>query len=201
MQKTLGALTSNISAACVGGGVFVLSLFLLQLGIPLSCFVGICGYIVTGIWIFPSQSSLSAGWHKESLNSVLKDGERKLTRMRKFPYQIQNYDVRKKIDRICDVAEKIFETVKKNPDDVRTAQQFSSYYLDSTIRIISKYIELSEHKAYSAEVLSSLERVELMLDSVQAAFEKQLSNLLRDDMLDLDTEIAVLEETIEMEGA
>lgn len=200
MLKTLMQLTSNIPAALVGGSVFAFSLVVLQSGVFLAFFVGLSGYVVAGVWIFPSREVQIIRTHKESLHSVLKDGERKLTQMRSFSYKITNYDVRKKIVYICDVAEKIFETVKKNPEDVRTGQQFSSYYLDPTIKILRKYVELSEHKAYSAEVQSRLDHVETVLERVQSAFEKQLSNLLRNEMLDLDTEIALLEETIEIEG-
>lgn len=200
MLKTFIQLASNIPAALVGGGIFIVSLFVLQLSIFLACGVSITAYFIAGLFIFPSPQAGFSGVQKEKLGAVLKEGERKLTLMRAFPYKIQNHVVRKKITYICDVAEKIFETVKKNPEDVRTAQQFLSYYLDSTIKIISKYIELSEHKAYSVDVQSTLENVEAILDNVQAAFEKQLSNLLRNDVLDLDTEIALLEETIEIEG-
>ncbi len=201
MLKTLLQLASNILAALIGGGVFLISLFGLQLGVSLSFIVGLCGHIVAGIWIFPSPNVLIVREPGEALNSVLKNGGRKLTQMRSFPYKITNYELRKKILHICDVAEKIFETVKKNPEDVRTGQLFSSYYLDPTIKILSKYVELSKHKDYSAEVQSRLEHVEAVLDSVQVAFEKQFSNLLRNEMLDLDTEIALLEETIEIEGS
>lgn len=200
MLRTLLLLASNIPAALVGGGMFLFSLFVLRLGGVLSFFVGLCGYVVTGIWIFPSGDIRIAGERREILNVVLKDGERKLAQMRTFPHKFRNYDVRRKIVRICDVAEKIFETVKKNPEDVKTAQHFSLYYLDSTINILNKYVELSEHKAYSAEVQNALKQVESVLDKVQAAFERQLSNLLKNHMLDLDSEIAVLEETIEIEG-
>lgn len=200
MLKTLMQLAANIPAAFVGGGAFLISLFGLQLGVALSFVVGISGYIVAGIWIFPSSRIPVEPDRKGMLNSVLKSGERKLTRMRSFPYQITHYEVRRKITYICEVAEKIFEIVKKNPEDVKTVQVFSSYYLEPTLRILSKYVELSEHKNYSAELQDTLAHVESVLDSVQAAFEKQLSNLLRNEMLDLDMEIALLEETIEIEG-
>ena len=46
----------------------------------------------------------------------------------------------------------------------------------------------------------SLAKAERMLDDIQRAFEKQLSALLWDDVLDLDTELSVLEENIELEN-
>jgi len=39
-----------------------------------------------------------------------------------------------------------------------------------------------------------------MLDSIHAVFEKQLAGLMQDDILDLDTELTLLQNTLKMEG-
>ncbi len=200
MIRTLLQLAANIPAALVGGALFTFSLLVLQIGGFMSFVVGVCGYVVAGIWIFPAGDLRAAGERKESVTSVVKDGERKLAKMRTFPPKIKTYDMRKKIVRICDAAERIFETVKNNPDDVKTVQHFSLYYLDSTLNILTTYVELSENQDYSEDIQIALQRVETALDTVQAAFERQLAHLLNHHILDLDSEIAVLEETIEIEG-
>ncbi len=64
MLRTLLQLASNIPAALVGGGAFLFSLFVLQLGGAMSLFVGLCGYVVAGIWIFPS-GDLQIDWKRK----------------------------------------------------------------------------------------------------------------------------------------
>lgn len=199
MMKSLMLLASNIPAALIGGGVFLLSLFLLGLSAPLAIGVGVAGYLVGGLLIFPAQSARDKQ-RKQLLQSVLKDGEQQLSQIRSLRKEIKKPQMRQKIQNLADVGRNILEAVKKNPEQVRSAQQFSEYYLGTTITILSKYIELSEHRAHSADVEMSLAKAERMLDDIYRAFEKQLSALLRDDMLDLDTELSVLEETIELEN-
>jgi len=199
MINTLMQLASNIPAALIGGGVFLLSLFALGLSAPLAIGVGVAGYLVSGLLIFPAQSARDKQ-RKELLQNVLKDGERKLNQIRSLRKEIKEPQMRQKIHNLVEVGSNILEAVKKNPEYVRSAQQFSEYYLGTTITIISKYIELSQHRAHSSDVQMALAKAERMLDDIYRAFEKQLSALLRDDVLDLDTELSVLEETIELEN-
>ncbi|MBD3306869.1 hypothetical protein GF339_10610 [candidate division KSB3 bacterium] len=168
------------------------------MSLPIALVTGVGGYLVSGFLIFPAKPALEQQ-QQDLLHRVLKDGDRQLAQIRALREEIPNRHMRQKITSICRIAEKIFDTVKKNPEDVRSAQQFSAYYLETTLKIISRYRELSEHKAYSAEVQTALTKVEKMIDDVQGMFERQLSRLLRDDVLDLDTELTVLEETIELD--
>jgi hypothetical protein len=199
MIKKLLLLASNIPAALSGGGIFLLLLFVFKLGAPLAIFIGISGYVITGLLIFPATPAIEKQ-RQEMLGGVLKEGKNKLTQIRTLSKQIKTPQMSQKINSLCEVGENIFEAVRKKSEHVRSAQQFSNYYLDTTIKIIKKYLELSEHRAYSDDVQLALAKVERMLDDVQGAFEKQLSSLLRDEVLDLDTELAVLEETIEIEN-
>ena len=61
-------------------------------------------------------------------------------------------------------------------------------------------MELSARKDKTKEIDDSLKRVEAMLDSIKDTYSKQLHNLLEDDLLDLNTEISVLEKTMKFEG-
>ncbi|MBD3305061.1 hypothetical protein GF339_01790 [candidate division KSB3 bacterium] len=201
MLRAILLLASNIPAALLSGAIFVFALFVMQFETGLACLVALCSYVIAGVWIFPSANILVTEKRpKSTFNAVLKETDRKVKHLRTLPYKIQNPDVRKQISNIYEIAAKIVTAMKQYPEDAVTARQFASYYLDSTIRIIEQYIALSEHTPYSAEVLRSVERVEATFDTIQAAFEKQLANLLRNEMLDLDTEIAVLEETLDLEG-
>jgi 5-bromo-4-chloroindolyl phosphate hydrolysis protein len=199
-KKTLKNLLSNLYSALIGGGVFVVTYFLLQLGFIVSLVFTVAGYAAAIFLVFPSKKEEKAAELEDMLRSVLKEGEDKLKLMRSLAYKVKSNTMRLKIDEMCNIGHQIFETVKKKPRDVRSVQQFSSYYLDTTIKIIKKYIELSAHTSYSAEIERAVKKVESTLGNAQLAFQKQLENLVRDDVLDLDTEMSVLEETLELEG-
>ncbi|NLG65713.1 MAG: hypothetical protein GX537_08935, partial [Actinobacteria bacterium] len=52
----------------------------------------------------------------------------------------------------------------------------------------------------SAEVEETLARAEASLQSIQRSFDQQLGALLQRDVIDLDSEIALLEKTVEMDS-
>jgi 5-bromo-4-chloroindolyl phosphate hydrolysis protein len=198
MLKAVLQLASNIPAAVVGGGVFAVTLLALNLSIPLALGVGVGAYVVSGLLIFPSQSPEQKR-QQAILKTVLNDGARKLTGIRELNKKIKKPEVRRMLETICTVGDNILAAVRKNPETARSAQQFTDYYLDATIKIVQRYIELTGHTTASAEIQASVTKVEQMLGQVQGSFEKQLAHILKDKMLDLDTELSILQETIEID--
>jgi 5-bromo-4-chloroindolyl phosphate hydrolysis protein len=199
MLKSFLQLASNIPAALVGGGVFVVTLLVLNLGIPLAIGISVVAYVVTGLLIFPAKTALEQRT-QDSLKEVLKEGEHKLATLRGLRKQIKKPGAKKQLETICTVGDNILEAVRKNPETAVSAKQFSGYYLDSTIKIVQRYVELTEHTGYSDDVQQAVIKVEGMLAQVQKTFEQQLAHILRDKMLDLNTELAVLQETIDIDN-
>ena len=202
MLKTLTALAANIPAALVGGLVFVLALFALNLGVGLSLMVALCAYVIAGTWIFPltprsipQPPEIKVSQPKPAVN-LFQESEYQLSRMQALIAQIRKRTVRDKARQIHETADQILEAIQRDPGDARTSQQFASYYLDPTNSILAKYLEISDRSDDFGESHGLAERIELILDNVHAAFEKQHANVLNDGMLYLDLEIAALEETI-----
>ena len=198
MLKRLMALPSNIPAALTGGGLFLLALFALNLEIPIAVALSAAGYFVAGMLIFPGTPGMDVN-QKRLLGVVLKEGAQKLADMKRLQREVKAPQVRQHISQLCTIAANIFDALKKNPQHVKSVQQFSIYYLDSTIKIINKYLHLSEHQAYSADVQASLAKVERTLADIHLAYEKQLAGVLHDVVVDLDAELSVLQETLEIE--
>ena len=95
----------------------------------------------------------------------------------------------------------------KSPRGAGFAVRITSYNVcytkllrDSTITILEKYEKLTANPVRDDKIKTSIARVEAMLDTIDKAFEKQLANLLSNDVMDLDAELALLESTINMEG-
>lgn len=130
------------------------------------------------------------------LEASLAEGRRKLNQIRALGRNIKN----ERLERVCKTIEKILAEIRRDPADLKRARQFLSYYLDSTINILEKYEKLSAQDIGDPAIRASLSRVESMIDTINLAFEKQLSHLLSNDVMDLDTELSLLEKTIQMEG-
>ncbi|HOP62149.1 MAG TPA: 5-bromo-4-chloroindolyl phosphate hydrolysis family protein [Spirochaetota bacterium] len=134
------------------------------------------------------------------VEKAVKEGGERLRNIRSQTRLIPDNNIASKIQEICKTGLDIFDYLQNNPDDLKKAKQFINYYLDTTEKIVSKYVELISKKEKNSEIEQSIANVEGVLDSIKETYSKQLHNLLEDDLLDLNTEIKVLEKTIKLEG-
>jgi 5-bromo-4-chloroindolyl phosphate hydrolysis protein len=192
-----------IGAGLIAAAVFAVLLFLTW-NVPVA-FAGAGAGLIAGMLIHkPSNKDdmrLSlTGITPEMVAEAIRDGRLQIAELRSVGQRVSNPLVQFKVKQIADVADKIIDDIRKDPGDLKAARPFLNYYLDSTVKILERYAELSAKKILDKDVQLSLKRVEGLLDSIRLAFHKQLAKLLENDMLDLDTEMSVLEKTIQLEG-
>jgi 5-bromo-4-chloroindolyl phosphate hydrolysis protein len=137
---------------------------------------------------------------KEYHETTVKEGYEKLSKLRALVIKIDNKSVKEKADAVCGMIEKILETVKRDPKDLKPARSFFNYYLDTTMNILLQYNEIFRQNIRSEETEEVIEKVKSVLGKLEQALEQQRKQLLENNILTLDTELAVLERTIEMEG-
>lgn len=198
-------MSGDILSGLIGGATFLIFLFLLGQNIIISIAVGVIAFI-GGMFLFGSKLKKNqmefSGLDMDSqlVASVIKEGEERLKKIRQLSFKINDRRTKEKVDKIIDVTERIFDDIKKDPKDAKPAKKFLTYYLDSTVNILEKYIDISSKRLSSPEINATLTKVETILDTIVEAFEKLLEKLLENDIIDLDTEISVLESTIKSEG-
>lgn len=134
------------------------------------------------------------------LKETMAIGKDRIAEIDKLLEKIKDPSVREKVLEIREYVVKIFENFKNDPEDIKISRQFLSYYLDTTIKIIRKYIDLSSQKVISVELKESLQRVDSILSQIIEAFAKHHDKLIQNDIMDLDAEITVMEKTMKMEG-
>jgi 5-bromo-4-chloroindolyl phosphate hydrolysis protein len=189
----------------VGGGGFLLLFF--PVGLPLvpSLLMGLAGFGGTYLLIYAFrphprlQFDAGEGITPQLVETTMKEGEEKVRALSDCAAGIADPAVRNKIAGIIDVIKRIFANFEKDPREIRQAKQFLSYYLDTSIKIVRKYRDLSAQKVQSPDIAATLTKAEGMLDSIRRAFEKQQARLLQNDAMDLDTEIQTLEKTFNAE--
>ena len=203
MGKSTITATSGILAGFVGGGIFLV--FWLLVGVPLipSLLIGAAAY-GAGLLVFRRQPRAIAvdtgGAPREIRETALREGEERVAVLKGLSARISATSVRRTCDEVVSSAQRILEDLKKNPKDIRTARQFLSYYLDATVKIVARYVELAGKNLDDASIKDSLARAESMLQMISGAFEKQHARLLEDDVMDLDAEMTLLKQTLSMEG-
>jgi 5-bromo-4-chloroindolyl phosphate hydrolysis protein len=196
----------QILSGILGGVGFMAFYLALHASLPVAG-IAAAGAYGAGILIFSKRKkraeldiSETGGLDKEGVDQVIKEGRQKVDRLKSLAQATTAPESRKKVEGLAILAQKIIDDLKEQPGDIKRARQFLNYYLDTTIRILERYTEISGKNVQSAEAAASLQKVESMLDSIHAVFEKQLAGLMQDDILDLDTELTLLQNTLKMEG-
>jgi 5-bromo-4-chloroindolyl phosphate hydrolysis protein len=196
---------AGIFSGIVGGGFFFVFFFLIQMSLAMSIVLGLAGLggAYTFIYAFRPKNriefNMGGGVTPELITATLKEGNEKMRILGEYAQKVSDPKVSGKINQIIEVIRRIFENFKQDPNDIKYAKQFLSYYLDTSIRIVKKYIDLSSQNVQSPEIAATLAKAVNMLDSIEKAFEKQQARLLRDDAMDLDVEIETLERTFSSE--
>lgn len=195
----------SILAGVTGGLVFMVLFFITEAGLWVSLGAGLAGLVAGNLIFRPGKQRgpgelLADGVSKADYELAIREARAKHRILTNEAFKITNMQARKKVDQVADVIQRILDDLKTDPSDFRQARQFLDYYLDATVKIVQRYVELYGKGGNDPAIQESLRRVEDTLDTIRAAFEKQLALLLENDKLDLDTELTVLRRTIELEG-
>ena len=134
------------------------------------------------------------------LDKMLKDGRMAIAEMKRLDDNIADPGISADIVRLEQVSEKIFETVKADPQKLPKIRKFMDYYLPTTLKLLNAYDRMSATGISGENIDGTLAKVEGMMRSIVAAFEKQLDSLYGDDALDISTDITVLETMMAREG-
>jgi len=140
------------------------------------------------------------GITRGDLRRIVREGKEQVGRIEEIGLKIMNHNLRVEILEICTVAGDIFDNFLKDPKDIKESRRFLIYYLDTTERIVSKYYELSRMTYLSDEAKNTLKNVESTLTLIKDSFRSHLKKLTENDVLDLEAEVKVLQNTIKREG-
>ena len=89
------------------------------------------------------------------------------------------------------------------PDNTKRISQLSDffdYYMPTTIKILNSYRRIESQGLTGENATETKKRVEETLPLIKKAFAKELDNLFSDEMMDITTDIDVLESMLSKDG-
>jgi len=193
---------TTILGGILGAATFVIFFILVQSGILIAIIAASAAFIA-GMLLENEPKAMTVkldGMDAQSLEAVLVQAEAKLAQFESLVNRIESKTIQAKAMQIAALEHKILEDIESDPKDLKPARGFLTYYQDAAINIIRKYLQIMERGGSVSDIQTSVAKVEPILETIKAAFEKQLARLLENDVLDLDIEISVLEKTLKMEG-
>ncbi len=98
-----------------------------------------------------------------------------------------------KLDRMEEIAGKIFKEVEAHPEKQKQVSTFFDYYLPTTLKLLGTYTEFEEAGIEGENLRQAKARIESIMDTLLENFEKQLDELYRSEAMDVDADIRVME--------
>ena len=136
----------------------------------------------------------------ESVDQLVRHGQEMIAQIRDENSQIPDPVLSKKIDELESISNQIFLTVTDKPEKAPQIRRFMDYYLPTVLKMLTNYRKLGEREVTGENAEKTKKSVEGAMDIVLEAFTKQHDQLYQRDMLDVTTDISVLETLMKQDG-
>lgn len=136
----------------------------------------------------------------EQVDRIVRRGQDMIEQIKVENDLIPDPELSRKIDEIESVSNKIFRTVIEQPGKAPQIRRFMDYYLPTTLKMLSGYRKMDERRLQGVEAVAVKQKIETALDVVVGAFRKQLNTLYQNDILDISTDIDVLETMLKQDS-
>lgn len=131
---------------------------------------------------------------------LMQEAERDMRSIEHLLPQVQDAGVRADVQGLEKTGRQILDYLTQHPDRIESAHRFADYYLDLAQKLVSKYVELQRSAGGGSQVDEVLSQTRDALGLLNGAFRKQLERLMEGDLMEVETDIRVLRETLRMEG-
>ena len=145
----------------------------------------------------PAELPLSGD---DQADAMIAKGQALLEQIRKENDAIPDETLSGQMDEMERLCVQIFRTVAEKPEKAPQIRKFMDYYLPTTLKMIVSYRTMSERGVSVSDMDEARSTVIRGVGMVLSACQKQLDHLYQDDMLDVSTDIDVLEQMLKRDG-
>lgn len=131
---------------------------------------------------------------------TLKEAKEKNVQISHMIPKIEDTNMKQNIKQINESVTKIINTIEKNPDKFSKMNTFFEYYLPRTLTILTKYDEIENQALTTEESKKFMKQTQNMIEKINQAFKKQLSNLYQADIVDTGAEMKVFDSMLKADG-
>lgn len=134
------------------------------------------------------------------VDALLQRGRETIAEIRQENQKIPDTGLTEKLNKLENLCAEIFRAVYDQPAKASQIRKFMDYYLPTTLKMVKAYRTLGERNVSGAEAVQARKRIDDALGIVLKGCQKLLDNLYRDDVLDITTDIDVLEQMLKRDG-
>ena len=133
-------------------------------------------------------------------DQVITSGLEMLATIRRENAAIPDQELTELMDDLSVKCEQIFRTVSEALSKAPQVRKFMNYYLPTTLKMLANYRTMQQRGVSYGEMKQARETTVRGLTLVLTACQKQIDNMHRENMLDISTDIDVLEQMLKRDG-
>lgn len=194
---------AGIGAGLLAGAVFLILLFGLRWSIWIDIILAGGSYVGLALLLKPVRRIGTVSFDMlpdgEEMEKYLSDAREDHDVIEKALWKISNRIIKEEAEKLNQTAGTIISYLEEHPDKIKLARQFIDYYQDTAASILKRYVELEDTNLNTSDVMKLKEDTLKSLQTLNVAFDRQFQKLLRNEMMDMDAQMRLLEQTVKME--
>ncbi len=136
----------------------------------------------------------------EAADAVITKGLEMLKTIKKENEAIPDETLSRQMDTLYEKCEQIFRTVSEAPSKASQVRKFMNYYLPTTLKMLANYRTMQQRGVSYQEMGQARDTTVRGMNMILTACQKQIDNLHKENMLDISTDIDVLEQMLKRDG-
>jgi len=137
--------------------------------------------------------------NQEADNVILR-GQEMLNTIHDENIAIPDETLTAQMNTLSDKCQQIFRTVSAEPSKAPQVRKFMNYYLPTTLKVLANYRTMLERGVSYSEMGQARESAVRCMNMVLTACQKQIDALHKENMLDISTDIDVMEQMLKRDG-
>ena len=133
-------------------------------------------------------------------DQVITQGQEMLATIKRENAAIPDSELTDLMNHLSIRCEQIFRTVSETPSKAPQVRKFMNYYLPTTLKMLANYRMMEQRGVSYGELNQARDTTVRGMNLILTACQKQIDNLHRDNLLDLSTDIDVLEQMLKRDG-
>lgn len=136
----------------------------------------------------------------QQADNVILKGQEMLNTIREENILITDETLSAQMDTLSDKCQTIFRIVSEEPAKAPQVRKFMNYYLPTTLKVLANYRTMQERGVSYYEMSQARESAVRCMNMVLTACQKQIDALHKENMLDISTDIDVMEQMLKRDG-
>ena len=136
----------------------------------------------------------------QQADSVILKGQEMLATIREENAAITDETLSAQMDTLADKCQQILRIVSEEPSKAPHVRKFMNYYLPTTLKVLANYRTMQQRGVSYGDMSQARDSAVRCMDMVLTACQKQIDALHKENMLDISTDIDVMEQMLKRDG-